>query len=291
MDPMKTLRKNHEQVNMDLSRDNKILKIRGKVDALELVKADLGNLKVCRETINLVGHEAGLIIGKKGANIKSMSEKFSVAIDVNDVSDDAASVAIVGSSANVDGAVQAINHMIFENKDIISNVVVSNVLRNDLLQDAGKKVKEIQKEANELISSNTVRLMFEKQGDNSSSVSLLEVKCPRLHHTEVLEFVRKRVADFESNALTIKIEPYMVPKFVGKGGKHINELKKLGGKGVVIELDRVLGEVSVMTKDEATKEIIKAAIQKFIADNQILKVPVDNSIMSIVSTREEDISL
>ena len=58
-----------------------------------------------------------------------------------------------------------------------------------------------------------------------------------------------------------------------------------GPHKVVIEGDGVVGEVSVLTNDEATKELIRAAIEKFIAENQILKIPVDVSMMGMVSRR------
>jgi polyribonucleotide nucleotidyltransferase len=260
------------------------MKIRGKIDSLAAVKTDLGGINVTMETIGLDKNEAGLVIGKNGATIKFFSDKFNVGIDVNDIKDEVATVAVVGNYGNVAGAVEAIKLLIYQNKDIVLNVVVSNLVRHKFLQDSGKMVKDVQKEVNESIGGNAVRLIFEKNGSESSSVSLLEIKSPRMHHLSAVELVKKRIADYESDALFIKIEPYMIAKFVGKGGKNIKELKKLG-TGVVIEVDGVVGEVSVLTNDEATKELIRAAIEKFIAENQILKIPVDVSMMGMVSRR------
>ncbi len=283
MDQLKQLRKDHGDVYIDASKDSKIMKVRGKIDALAAVKNKLAAVNVVIEKVTVHKNEAGLVIGKNGETIKFLTDKFNVGIDVQDAEDETAIVTAVGIHVNVAGAIEAINHMVFQHKDMSSNVVVSNLIRNKFLQDSGKMAKELQKEVNESLGVNSVRLLFEKNGEESSSgsVSLLEIKAPRLHHLAACEFVKERLEGYESKALLMKIEPYMVSKFVGKGGKHIKEFKNIG-TGAAVEIDGVTGEVSVLTDDEETKELVRAKIDAFVAENQMLKIPVAESMMGLV---------
>ena len=261
------------------------MKMRGKTDAITALKQDIEKINVIEETIELDAREAGLVIGKGGATIKTLTDKFEVAIDVKDTNDTSSVVKIVGISLNVAEAVKEINNMIFENKDVETAMVVSTLFRNKFLEKSGALIKELQKNVNKALDSNAIRLQFEgrdKDGSEMSTCALLEIRSPRMNHPQAVELVKKHVEEYESKTLIIKIEPYMGSTIIGKGGEKINELKKMG-KGATIDLDRVVGEVSVLANDEATKELIKAAIEDIIAENQILKIPVKNSMMGLVS--------
>jgi len=280
----KELRKDHDDVFLDLSKESNVMKIRGKADALTAFKDEVAKINVTMEKIQLTGREAGMVVGKGGANIKALTEKFDVGVDVKKINDESSSVEIVGISVSVAEAVKEIKEMLFQNDDIDSAVVVSNLFRNQFLEKSGSLIKELQKEVNLALSSNAVRLQFEgrdKDGGDGSSCAILEIKAPRMIHSSVVELVKQRVAECESKALTIKIEPHLVPKIIGKGGVKINEMKKMG-KGANIEIDGVMGEISVMASDDATKKLIKTAIENIIAENQILKIPVESSMMPLV---------
>lgn len=265
MAPLKELRSNNPDAYVDLSKDSKVMKIRGKIEYIEDVKNAIAALNVITETITLDRQEAGFIIGKSGTTIKSLTVKFNVGIEVKDVNEDTALVSIVGFAVNVSGAVEEVNKMTYQNKDIDSKMVVSNLVRSKLLENSGSIVKNIQKDVNKSIGSNAIRLMFEKNSSESSSISLLEIRSPRMYHTKAVEYTTSQIAEYESMALVINIESYMVPKFIGKRGEKIKQLRKLG-KGATIEVDAFVGEISVLASDEATKVLIKNTIEDFVCD-------------------------
>lgn len=265
MAPLKELRSNNTDVYVDLSKDSKVMKIRGKVEYIEDVKNAIAALNVLTETITLDRQEAGFIIGKSGTTIKSLTVKFNVGIEVKDVNEDTALVSIVGFAVNVSGAVEEVNKMTYQNKDIDSKMVVSNLVRSKLLENSGSIIKNIQKDVNKSIGSNAIRLMFEKNSSESSSISLLEIRSPRMYHAKAVEYTKSKIAEYESIALVINIESYMVPKFIGKRGEKIKQLRKLG-KGATIEVDAFVGEISVLASDEATKVLIKNTIEDFVCD-------------------------
>lgn len=290
MAPYKQLRKDHEHVYIDLSKDTKVIKLRGKMETITAVKDDIAKINVTMETIDVSGKEAGLIIGKGGATIKALAVKHDVGLDVKDGNGDTAAIEIVGISINVAAAVKEINDMIFQNQDVETVVVCSKLFKFKSLGKAGAGIKEMQKEVNAALNSNAVRIQFEgrdKEGEIESSCTLLEIRTPRMVHARAVELVKKRVAEDEAKTIVIKFEAHMIPMIIGKGGEKINELKKLG-KGATIELDRVVGEVSVLASDEATKMLVKDAIEEIIAQNQILKIPVENSMMGLVSSRNKN---
>jgi len=289
MIPYKQLRKDHENVYIDLSKDSKVMKLRGKVEAITAVKDDIAKINVTMETIEVSGREAGLIIGKGGATIKALTEKYDVGLDVKDGNKDKAAIEIVGISINVAAAVKGINEMIFQNQVVDTAVVCSKLFKFKCLGKAGAGIKELQKDVNAALDSNAVRIQFEgrdKEVEIESSCALLEIRTPRMIHTRAVELVKMRVAEDEAKTLVIKFESHMIPMIIGKGGEKINELKKLG-KGATIELDRVIGEASILATDEATKLLVKGAIEEIIAQNQILKIAVENSMMGLVSFSDQ----
>ena len=264
-----------------------MMKLRGKMEAITAVKDDIAKkINVTMETVAVTGREAGLVIGKGGATIKALTEKFDVGLDVKDSKDDTAIIDIVGISINVAAAVKEINDMIFQNQDVDTNIFCSKLFKNKCLEKAGAMIKELQKEINAALDCNGVRIQFEGrdrgEGEMESSGALLEIRSSRTHHASAVELVKKRVAEYEAKTLVIKFESHVIPAIIGKGGEKINELKKLG-KGATIELDRVIGEVSVLATDETTKNLVKDAIEEIIAQNQVLKVPVEDSMMGLVS--------
>ena len=65
------------------------------------------------------------------------------------------------------------------------------------------------------------------------------------------------------------------------GGANINILRKLE-LGAEIEVDKVSGKVRVICEDNKTREVLKEAIEKVIAENQIIKVVTDRSMFPLI---------
>lgn len=283
--PYKELRNNHSEVYFDLSKETKKLNVRGKAGAISALKDAIANLDVTMETISMTNKEVGLVIGKGGSMIKSFIEKFNIGIEVKTESNESSIVEIVGTSSNVADAVKEINQLIYQNQDVKSVLIVNKLIKNRLLENAGEILKSIQRELNKAIDTNSIRLGFEskdKDSENAASSALLEIASIQAVHDAAVDLLKQKIAKYESNVLSIQIDPSLTTRIIGKGGEKIKELKKLG-KGSTIEIDKVTGEVSVFASDENTKDLVKAGIESIVAENQILKIPVEMPMIGLVS--------
>ena len=73
----------------------------------------------------------------------------------------------------------------------------------------------------------------------------------------------------------------IIPSLFGKGGANINKLRKLE-LGAEIEVDKVSSKVRVICEDNKTREVLKEAIEKVIAKNQLFKVVTDRSMLPLI---------
>jgi len=283
MEPFKQLQIDHEDVYFDLSKESRIMKIRGRSEPVEAAKKAIAEFDIAMDSIKLAGRETAIVVGKGGVMIKALIEKFSVGIQVDRINDDSSVAKIVGLPSDVEEAVKEINFMLFKCEDIETSIVVSALAKNGYLENSGALIKQLQKDVNQALDSAGIRLNFEKKevGAESSSIALLRIKAPRSHHLAAVDFVKPRIEQFESKVFVIKVEDRLIPKIIGKKGENINAMRKIG-KGATIEVGRLDSEVSVLAADEATKELIKAEIEKIVAKNQILQIPVESKMMGLV---------
>mmetsp|Transcript_4373 Transcript_4373/g.8410 ORF Transcript_4373/g.8410 Transcript_4373/m.8410 type:complete len:1214 (-) Transcript_4373:129-3770(-) len=280
----KELRNSHIGVYMDLSKETKKLKVRGKASAISALKDAISQLDVTMENIEMSNKEAGMVIGKGGSMIKLLMEKFCIGVEVKHDANESAIVEVVGTSSNVADAVEEINQLIHQNQDVKSVVVVNKLIKNRLLENAGEEFKSIQREMSKALDTKSIKLGFEtkdKDTDNAASSALLEIVSIQAVHAAAVNFVKQKMDEYESNILFIHVDPSLTSKIVGKGGEKIKELKKLG-KGSTIEIDRITGEVSVFSIDENTKHLVKAGIESIVAENHILKIPVEMPMIGLI---------
>lgn len=284
MEPFKQLQKDHSDVYFDLSKDSKVMKLRGKPHFVSSAKEAVASFDIIKQTIDVAGRETAIVVGKGGVTINAFVEKFNVGMNVERINDEKAVVEITGVPANVNAAVKEINFMLFKNEDIETSIVVSTIAKNSFLEDSGALIKKLQKDVNEMLDCKGVRLNFEnekEEGVESSSKTLLVIRAPRAQHLAAVEYVKKHIAVYESKIFVVKIDQHMIPKIIGKKGETINAMRKMG-KGGSIEIDRISGGVSVLANDEESKKLIKAHIEEIIAQNQLLQIPVDSQMMGLV---------
>ena len=79
----------------------------------------------------------------------------------------------------------------------------------------------------------------------------------------------------------MNVSQHIIPSLIGKGRANINILRKLE-LGAEIEVDKVFGKVRVICEDNKTREVLKDAIGKVIAENQIIKVATDRSMLPLI---------
>ena len=98
----------YPKVHFDLSRKSSSIILRGKPEAVALVKDSILGINVEMETMKLAGRETALIVGKGGVTVNQLVDEYNVAIDVSKEKDDTSVVKIVGTSMNVASAKAAI---------------------------------------------------------------------------------------------------------------------------------------------------------------------------------------
>jgi len=135
-----------------------------------------------------------------------------------------------------------------------------------------------------MVTDKNIFLVFEHlsaEEVKSCSTSLLLVRAPRRVINEAKENVIKEIDAYEATVLTMNISQHIIPSLIGKGGANINTLRKLE-LGAEIEVDKVSGKVRVICEDNKTREVLKDAIEKVIAENQIIKVATDRSMLPLI---------
>jgi len=209
----------YPKVHFDLSRKSSSIILRGKPEAVALVKDSILGINVEMETMKLAGRETALIVGKGGVTVNQLVDEYNVAIDVSKEKDDTSVVKIVGTSMNVASAKAAIQDILFNNEEVEVSIIVDALTRNLLLSDSGLLMKELQKEVKSKCDHHNTMMNFEKMSKEdakSSSTSILSIKAPRIGIESATKVVKTRVESYESRILTIEVDSALVPLIIGK---------------------------------------------------------------------------
>ena len=275
MAPFQNLKEQHQNVYFDLSKDSKTMKFRGRIEFVTAAIKDVNEINVTMRTLELKGKEIALVIGKNGVTINELIKTFDVNIQISRKPEDMATAEIVGCEANVTRAVNKIESMIFLNEEIDSAIVVSSIARNNLLAKSGAGIKALQKDVSKACNDN-VYIRFEKmpEGDYKAASTFLLVTAPRHLIEKVEGLVQQSVQECEANTITMNVDRDLISKIIGKGGETINKLRKLAPE-CEIEVNKITGEIKLLAADEVARNKIRNEIDKIVAANQVLRVPVD----------------
>ncbi len=280
-----TLQKNHPEVVFDLTKESRIMKLRGKEDAVTSAKKDVLNFEVKMEKIEIPSREVAIIVGKSGRTINRLVSEFDVSIQVADKRDsksgsDTASISVSGVGKKVEIAMKEIKDILFNNEDMEVSILVSAMTRNKLLSDSGTLIKQLQKDVNEACQPGNSFVRFEElaKEQERESTSILIVKSPRVHIDEAERIVKERIASYDSNLINMQIDIDLIPVVIGPKGATIKSLRSIGGSGANIEIDKFSGVVKLMADEETQRDAMKKAIDDLISENQILRVPMDSGM-------------
>lgn len=268
-----------------MSRQSLTITLRGKPEIVALVKDNILGINVEMETMKLEGRETALVLGKHGVTVKQLVEEHNVAIDVAKESGDKGSsvVKIVGTLMNVASAKAAIQDILFNNEEVEVSIIVDALTRNKLLSDSGLLIKKLQEEVKGKCDHNNTMMNFEKLSKEevkSSSTSTLFIKAPRIGIDSAMEVIKARIESYEANIFTMEVVGALIPLIIGKKGETINKLRSLG-PGAEIHVEKTTGQIKILGSDEATMAI-KNAIDDIVANNQIINVAVDESMLGLV---------
>jgi len=279
------LQQDHPNVYFDFSKDKATMELRGKPDDVSEARADVESKIVVSRTKSMSQKEAGYVVGKKGETINKLTEQHSVVINVsNDDNGETATVKIIGPESKVDAALASVEDIVYQNEELEESVVVRNMQRNKLLGNSAAAIREIQGEINTGISGGGCLLVFEKRTQTKEEMnepSKLLIRTARGNMERAKQIVQKHIDAYEADILRVDVRPDIIPALLGKGGATINALRK-EGKGAEIDVDKSTGVCFIQSEDAETREAVKVAMEKIIAENQVRKVEIPKAMIGLL---------
>lgn len=265
---MTAFREKHPEVKIDAQREKGVITIRGLPEAISRTKSDLLETELASETRILVGRESSVIFGKSRSTMNRLIEKHQVNIDVSETGHDVFTAKIIGPPDNIKTACNEIDELLESHKDVTDQLKVDAIVRNSLLTDSGAPIKKLQKECSELTRDmgGSIQLNFKKDEEGS----VLVIKGKRAAVDIAKGIISERIQKIQSTLVTINIDPFIVPKVIGKGGETIKKLQS--GKSVNIDVDRLSGRITIQSHEDDELKKVQAQIMKIIDENQIERI-------------------
>jgi len=261
-------RERHPDLQVEAYREKGTISFRGLPETIARAKLDLLDLKLFSETRTLIGRESSFVVGKNGRTINRLVEKHQVTIDVSETEDEVFTATVSGPQNNIDAAILEINELLESNKEITDQIMVDSIVRNTLLTDSGAPIKGLQKECSEAIREigGGIQLNFRKEDEKS----FLVIKGRQAAVVIAKQMVSKRIGKIQASLVAIHVDPFIVPKVIGKGGETIKRIKN--GKLVNIDVDKTSGRIVIQSQDNEEVTRVEIEINKIVAENQIERI-------------------
>ena len=271
------IRKAHPGVTIEPVREKKLVQLRGLQQDVTAAKVALLMLDLVSRIQRLVGKEYANIVGKGGSTINKLVDDHQVMIDVDEVQDDEWLATITGPLTNVEECMVSINTVLAMNRDVVDSIAVDAIIRNTLLADAGAPIKKWQVQVNEKVTSigGFVMLTFAKEPTTDNKVALM-IKGRFSSVNVAKEMVRELIAKLQEALVIIDVDPFVVPRIIGKGGEIIKNIKD--GKSIIIDVDKTLGRIVIHSQDQDEVKRVEAEINAIIKENQIARIGFQHSI-------------
>jgi len=277
---MADLRKAHPKVTMDVIHDKKHVQLRGLSQDVMAAKVALLMLDLVSKTRQLVRKEYSIVVGKAGVTINKFVDDHQVAIHVEDISDDEWIATITGPPANVNLCLQDIEQVLALNKEVVESLVVDNISRNILLSDSGAPIKKLQADINEKVKSlgigGMVHITFDKEHTTEHKDVVL-VKGRASAVAVAKEMIQATISQMKNAVVVISIDPFIVPRIIGKGGETIKKLKN--GKAVNIEVDKEAGTIMIQSQNAAEIQRVETEINDIVKENQLERIDFQPTVV------------
>jgi rRNA processing protein Krr1/Pno1 len=253
--------------------------IRGNPERCEEAKKEILTLDVVSNTQVLVGREFNYLLGHKGSRINDLVQTHKVVIDVKrNKEEDTATAIVIGLASRVADTMEAIQELMDNNREVVERLAVDSVLKNILLAVAGKHIKALQSNVNEKLKEDddtaTCYLSFPKERQDSPE---LLVKAKQSVIESATALTEAALRELQGLILTFTVDPYIVPRILGKGGETIKKLTN--GKPLFLEVERSSGKVVVGATTPEGRESLLSEVKQIVAENSVLRVPGDPDLM------------
>jgi polyribonucleotide nucleotidyltransferase len=274
------LREEYTDVYIDISRDSTKIAIRGMPDRVNAAKKFLLDTDIVKKERKLIGRESTILVGRKGVTINKLSVKHEVSIAVDKVDEEYSTATVSGPPGLVAAAMDEIEELMNDNREVIEKIDVSPILKRILLAENAQHIKALQTRVNEELKSQDLDgntyISFDKDSSDKEHPELM-VKAKQSVISTAFELVEAGVKELDNLMVHMSVDTYIIPRIIGKGGETIRNLTK--DKSAYIEVDRVSGKVTVGGNTVEERDAILKDVKELIAQNALLRVDVDPALI------------
>jgi len=270
------LREEYTGAFLDVSRVGGKILIRGSPEQLKLIKGKISGLDITSKERQLAGREYSVILGKKGATIDRLCSEHSVSIEVGKVNNGFSSAIFTGPSSLVEAVLNDVEELMNDNREVVEVINISIITKNILLAEGGRYIKAIQGRLVESIPDGNCYLSVNKDLIAKDHPELL-VKAKQPMISEALQFARSVLREFDGLVVKFTVDPYVIPRIIGKGGETIRKMTT--GKSAFVEVDRISGDICYGATTVELLDDVRIEIDEVIDNNSVLRIKSDPAIL------------
>jgi len=276
VDVLQQLQNEHATSFIDLSRSDGKLVIRGSPEEIADIKAMVFGLRIVSRKRLLAGREVNIIVGKKGTTIDRLCTEHMISIEISKDDDTQTNAMFTGPSDMVEAAFSDVEKLLNENREVDAIVNVSPLMKNILLAEGGRHIKAIQAKVIESLPNGKCYISINKDSIAKDRPELV-VKAKQLMVSEALQLVLDILKEFDEFMYKCTVDPYVVPRIIGKGGETIKKIT--GGKPLFLEVVKSSGELSYGATSVEGLDDLRKQIDEIIEDNSVLRIKADPAIL------------
>jgi rRNA processing protein Krr1/Pno1 len=263
------LREEYKRSFVDVHRSDGKLSIQGSPEEVADIKAKIFDIQIVSKKRLLAGREANVIVGKKGTTIERLCTEHMILIELSKDNGNETNAIFTGPPDMVEAALSEVEKLINDNREVEEIVNISPVKKNIILAEGGRNIKEIQAKLVESIPDGNCYLSIK----NSEVV----IKAKQLMVSEALQFVIDALKEFDELIFMCTVDPYVVPRIIGKGGENIKKIT--GGKPLFLEVDKSSGDLSGGATSAEGLVYLRKQIDEVVENNSIIRIKADSAIL------------
>ena len=272
------LRDKYIGASIDVHRNGGKLCIRANPEDMTEIKGKIFGLDIVSKEYRFAGKEIYILVGKKGATIDGLCSEYLISIEVGETNINNTAAVFTGHLDKVEAAWVKVQELINDSKEVIEVVSITPILKNLLLAQGGHHIKAIQTKLIESVPDGNCFLSINKDRIVKDNPELL-IKVKQSLVSEARKFACDSLKDLDKLVVKCSVDPYAIPRIIGKGGETIRKLTQ--GKTVFVEVDNFSNEVCYgATSVEALNDFRKE-ISEVIDSNSIVRIKCDPVVLKL----------
>jgi polyribonucleotide nucleotidyltransferase len=271
---LEQIRQEHPDAHVDVVRSSDKLSIRGAPEDVAVVKAKVIGLQLISKSCRLEGRkEYATLLGKKGVTIDNLCADHLVSIEVERIDDDSATAVVLGPPRNVESAMNDIEDLMDQNREVTEQLEISALMRNILLANGGSHIKAIQTRVTESLPDDNSCYITVKMDGAAKEHSEVVLKTKHSMMTQALEQTKSELKILGALSVEVTVDPHAVPSLIGKGGETIKKLTE--GKDVFLEIEKNSGLICFGATTAEARDELQAKLDELLANNCVMRLPAD----------------